>query len=264
MSEEKDVKTGAAAEAPVKKMRRGVSNQTQAVSQLRFHEKDAAPNGLFVGHLDEVRVDWSVNADGKSFTGMKVPRLTFHFASNHANKEERRHVYHSLFPVESNVDTMEGGKDAWRVNNVFNWIKHMLDVFYLKGRNLTEEEEYALGLDFVDYDENTGEYIPVDPEDVLKAYANLFNNACAMLNGQFNLKDGEVAKPTYKDANGNFIKLWIKLLRHRKRKTDWINVGNNGELAFDGFIVIIVFVVSPTFIVCFSAVILIASTGISC
>ena len=69
----------------VKKGRRGVSNKTQAVAQLKFHEKDAAQNGLFVGHLEDCRVDWSVNADGGAFTGIKIPRVTLHFASEHKN-----------------------------------------------------------------------------------------------------------------------------------------------------------------------------------
>lgn len=236
MSKEEQKSVGATAEAPTKKNRRGISNKTQAVSQLRFHEKDAASNGLFIGHLEEVRVDWSVNADGKSFTGLKVPRLTFHFASNHANVNEQRHVYQTLFPVESNVETIPGGKEEWKVNNVFNWIKHVLDVFYLKGRQLTEAEEDALGLSFIDYDEETGEFIALDPEEVLGGYATLFNNASAMLNGQFNLAEGETPKPCYKDANGKPFNIWMKLLRHRKRKNDWINVGQNGELAFDTFI----------------------------
>ena len=232
---EENVKTtGAAAEAPAKKRRRGVSNETQAVNQLKFHEKDATNFGLFVGHLDEVRVDWSVNADGKTFTGLKVPRLTLHFASMHANVNERRHVYQTLFPVESSVDTMPGGKDEWRVNSVINWIKHMLDVLYLKGRPMTEAEENALVLDVDDFDEDTGEYKPVEPEDVIKAYAALFTNAAAMLNGTFG--ENASGKPCYKDANGNFIKLYMKLLRHKKRKNEWINVGQNGDLAFDSFI----------------------------
>ena len=155
-----NIKTNAAtanAQTVAKKVRRGVSNKTQAVAQLKFHEKDAAQNGLFVGHLEEVRVDWSNNADTKSFTGMSIPRLTFHFASNHANASEKRHVYQTLFPVESNVNTIPGGSEDWRVNNVFNWIKHILDVFYLKGREMTEAEEDALSLTFEDFDEN-GEY----------------------------------------------------------------------------------------------------------
>ncbi len=233
MQEEKA--KGAAAEAPAKKLRRGVSNQTQAVSQLKFHEKDAAQNGLFIGHLEEVRVDWSVNADGKQFTGMKVPRLTLHFTSNHSNVNERRHVYQTLFPVESNVNTIPNGSEEWKVNNVFNWIKHMLDVFYLNGRQLTPEEEEALTLPFVDWDDN-GEYNPVDPQEVLDGYAQVFNNAAAMLNGRFGLKEGDTPKPVFKDANGKPISLWLKLLRHRKRKTDWINVTANGDLGFDNFI----------------------------
>ena len=226
---------GVPAEAPAKKVRRGVSNQTQAVSQLRFHEKDAAQNGLFIGHLAEVRVDWSVNADGKQFTGMKVPRLTYHFASNHANVNEQRHVYQTLFPVESNVQTIPGGTEDWKVNNVFNWIKHVLDVFYLKGRQLTEAEEDALSLPFVDFDEN-GEYVAINPEEVVAGYATLFNNVVAIMEGKFNTPEGETPKPCYKDANGKPISIWMKLLRHRRRKDSWINVGQNGELGFDQFI----------------------------
>lgn len=219
----------------VKKNRRGISNQTQAVSQLRFHEKDAAQNGLFIGHLVEVRVDWSVNQDAKSFAGLKVPRLTYHFASNHANANEQRHVYQTLFPVESNVQTIPGGTEEWKVNNVFNWIKHVLDVYYLKGRQLTEQEEEALSLPFEDYDE-TGEYVAIDQEEVLNGYATLFNNVVAIMDGKFNLAEGETPKVCYKDANGKSISIWMKLLRHRRRKDSWINVGQNGELGFDQFI----------------------------
>lgn len=233
-----DIKTNAAtvnAQTVAKKVRRGVSNKTQAVAQLKFHEKDAAQNGLFVGHLEEVRVDWSNNADAKSFTGMSIPRLTFHFASNHANASEKRHVYQTLFPVESNVNTIPGGSEDWRVNNVFNWIKHILDVFYLKGREMTEAEEDALSLTFEDFNEN-GEYVSVEVEDVIAGYRAIFENAAAMLNGSFELADGEVAKPVYKTSDGKYIPCWLKLLRHKKRKGDWINVGANGDLAFDGFI----------------------------
>ena len=233
-----NIKTNAAtenAQTVAKKVRRGVSNKTQAVAQLKFHEKDAAQNGLFVGHLEEVRVDWSNNADAKSFTGMSIPRLTFHFASNHANASEKRHVYQTLFPVESNVNTIPGGSEDWRVNNVFNWIKHILDVFYLKGREMTEAEEDALSLTFEDFDEN-GEYVSVETEDVIAGYRAIFENAAAMLNGSFSLTDGEVAKPVYKTSDGKFIPCWLKLLRHKKRKGDWVNVGANGDLAFDGFI----------------------------
>lgn len=233
-----DIKTNAAtenAQTVAKKVRRGVSNKTQAVAQLKFHEKDAAQNGLFVGHLEEVRVDWSNNAEAKSFTGMSIPRLTFHFASNHANASEKRHVYQTLFPVESNVNTIPGGSEDWRVNNVFNWIKHILDVFYLKGREMTEAEEDALSLTFEDFDEN-GEYVSIEAEDVIAGYRAIFENAAAMLNGSFELADGEVAKPVYKTSDGKFIPCWLKLLRHKKRKGDWVNVGANGDLAFDGFI----------------------------
>lgn len=223
------------AQTTTKKVRRGVSNKTQAVAQLKFHEKDAAQNGLFVGHLESVSVEWFTDANGKEFTGEKVPRLVFHFTSNHANASEKRHVYQSLIPVPSNVNTIPEGIESWKVDNVFNWIKHILDVFYLKGRELTEEEEEALSLTFDDTDEN-GEYVSVEVADVLAGYRSVFENACAMLNGQFNLADGEIAKPCFKTSDGKFIPCWLKLLRHKKRKNDWINVTSNGDLGFDGFI----------------------------
>lgn len=232
-NENPNVAEGAVA---TKKVRRGISNQTQAVSQLKFHEKDANPsNGLFIAHLDEVRVDWSNSAESKSFPGISVPRLTFHFASNHPNVSERRHAYHTLFPVESNVNTIPNGSEEWKVNQVFNAIKHLLDVFYLKGREMTEAEEDALSLPFVDFDDE-GNYISVDPEEVVAGYRVIFENAAAMLNGTYNLADGETPKACFKDASGKPLTCWIKLLRHKRVKGSWNNVTSNGDLGFDSFI----------------------------
>lgn len=217
-----------------RKNRRGVSNQTAAVAQLKFHEKDAASNGLFIGHLDSVKVDWSTDET----TSIHQPRLTFHFASNHTNANEQRHVYQTLFSVESSVDTIPGGKQAWRVDTVLKWIKHMLDTFYLKGRELTEKEENDLTLDFCDFDDN-GDYVAVDAQEVANAYGKMFDVAAAMLNGSYS-KDGEevTGKPCYKDANGKYISIWMKLLRHRKdsKNNTWRNVTQNGDLGFDSFI----------------------------
>jgi len=235
MSEIKGNQAGVAAEAPAKKGRRGVSNETTATSQLRFHEKDAAPNRLFIAHLHDVSVQWSVNADGKQFTGERVPRLTFEFCSNTSDTNQMRHVYHSLFPVESNVNTIPDGQEEWKFNQVMNFIKHMLDVYYLKGRKLTTDEEEALTLPFCDFDDD-GNFVALDVKDILAGYAQLFNNVAAMMNGQFGLAEGETAKPCYRDENGRFIKAWIKLLRHKKVKGEWKNVGQNGDLAFDPFV----------------------------
>lgn len=222
-----------------KRVRRGVSNATKAVSHLKFHEKDAAANGLFVGQLSDVRVESSVNADGKTFTGLEVPRLTFEFTSCHAKADEKRYVYHTLFPVESNVDTIPEGKDEWRVNAVLAWIKHILDVFYLKGRELTTDEEDSLSLDFIDYEENNGiiEYVSVEPEAVLAAYKKLFETVAAMMNGSYADKDKEATgKACYKDANGKPIPVWMKLLRYVKnKKGDWTAV-SRGELSFPSFV----------------------------
>lgn len=228
-----EIKNGVAAEAP-KKNRRGISNETRAVTQLKFHEKDAAANGLFIGHLEEATINWSVAKEGSNFAGLKMPYLTFHFASQHANEVEKRHVFNTLFPIPSNVSTIPGGESEWQVNNVFNWIKHILDVFYLRGRLLTEDEENALLLPFEDFDENNN-YIVVEPQEVLNGYATVFTNVVAMLNGTLNLKDGETPKPCYKDANGKPIAVWMKLIRCRKTKKGWINVNQSGDIGFDSF-----------------------------
>ena len=127
MSADKENLASGSAQPTAKRNRRGVSNATKAVANLKFHEKDASPqNALFVGHLAEVRVDWSENAEGKQFTGEKVPRLTLHFTSEHKNVSEQRHVYYTLNCVESNVNTIPDGTEEWKVNNVFNWIKHII------------------------------------------------------------------------------------------------------------------------------------------
>ena len=120
MTNEKESAAVVANGAAKKVNRRGINNSRHAVNRLKFHEKDAASNGLFVAHLDSVSVDWSVNAEAKAFTGLRVPRLTFTFASNHTNVNERRYIVKTLFPVESNVDTIPDGKDAWQVDNVLN------------------------------------------------------------------------------------------------------------------------------------------------
>ena len=231
----------AVANGAAKKNRRGISNNTVAAARLKFHEKDASPaNGLFMAHLDSVSVEWSQSGEGNSFAGLKMPRLVVTFASNHDNVKERRYVTKTFFPVESNVDTIPGGKNAWQVDALLNWTKHLLDVFYLKGRELTVEEEDALTLDFVDFteDENGNvEYEAVDAQAVLDGYRKLFDNAAAMLNGQFNLADGAVAKPCFKDANGKFINCWIKLLRAvRNRKGSWVDVDKSKDLSFPSFV----------------------------
>lgn len=235
MTEKINENVAAGAQAATKKKRRGVSNETRSVASLKFTEKDATQNGLFIGHLAEVRIDWSVNNEGGNFTGLKVPRITLHFTSNHSNVAEQRHYYHSIFPVPSNVDTIVGGKEEWKVNNVLAWIKHLLDVLYLKGRELTPTEEDVLAIPFEDSDED-GNYIAIDPEEVLAGYAAIFKATVAMLNGEFGLAEGETPKPCYKTADGKYVNLWLKLLRHTKRKGEWQNVAPNGELAFDNFI----------------------------
>lgn len=218
-----------------KRKGRGVSNNTVATAQLKFHEDNAAANKLFIGHLEDVTVNWATAGEKSAFAGHKIPYLTFAFESNENDKSIRKHVYETLFPQPSNIATIPGGDDAWRVDNIMKWIKHIFDVFG-KGRRLTEVEEDALTLPFVDFDEETNEWISVEIEDVINGYAFIFSNIAAILNGTFGLKEGDTPKPMYKTADGKGIPIWMKLLRAKKTKKGWTNVTQNGDLGFDDFL----------------------------
>lgn len=225
------------------KNRRSIKNSARTTI-LRFHEKDAFPKqgpafGLFVTHLESVEVAHStIKEDSKglaSFAGKEIPRLVLRFESNHPEENERRHVSMTFNPAESNVDTIPGGSASWQVDNIFTWMFNLLDIFVLKGRNLTDEEDAALALPFSDTD-SEGNYVPVEVDEVISGYTTLFENFAAMMNGTFATKDKEATgKPVYKTDKGTIIPLWTKLTRYQKVKNDWRATGNNGELAFDVF-----------------------------
>lgn len=242
MAETNEKVANAAVETANKpKHRRGVTNETRSTSNLKFTEADATNQGLFVGILTEANVAWATygeDASGTpSFAGKAVPNVSLHFTSLHAKVNERRHVFLRLSPVESNVDTMPGGTKDWQVNQLFAVIKHVLEVFYLKGRVLTEAEEDALCLPFDEVAED-GTYNPVEADEVLAGYRVIFENFVAMLNGTFSADGSEPSnKPCYKDANGNNIRVFMKLLRYTKRPgKGWQAVGQNGDLAFPRFV----------------------------
>lgn len=223
------------AEETKKPMRRGISNETRGTSRLLFDTRDAKSNGLFIAHLDKVEVTSFVPGEDKtgmpSFNGLEVPRLVLTFASNEEELSKRRYVTLQFNAVESTALTIPGAKEEWKVNLIFDWIKHLLNVFVLKGREMTPEEETALSLDYVDFDEN-GDYVTVDPEEVLASWKKLFNNFEAIMNR--GRKDGT---PYYKSAADNkFIPLWIKLIRYMKVKNEWKAIANNEQLSFPQFV----------------------------
>ena len=229
-----DVPNGAVANAPEKKVtRRGISNETRGTVRLKFDTRDAKSNGLFLAHLEEVKVSTFVPGEDKtgmpSFNGLEVPKLTLTFASNEEEVAKRRYAVLQFNAVESTALTIPGKSEEWKVNLVFDWIKHILNVFVLKGRQMTPQEEEALSLDFVDFDEN-GEYITVDPQVVLSSWNKLFTNFENIMNRG---RDGE--KPYYKTADNKNIALWIKLIRYFKAHNEWKEV-NRGDLSFPQFV----------------------------
>ncbi|AXH74545.1 MAG: putative single stranded DNA-binding protein [crAssphage sp. isolate ctbg_1] len=215
----------------VKRPRRGVGS-ARGTTRLKFDHKMALPNGLFLGHIDEVSIKMvTIGEDTSgmpSFNGLSIPRVSVVFASNEADANARKYQTISFMAVESNAETIPGGKDEWKVNQVFDYIKHILNVFILKGRALTEEEEIALSLPFEDFDDD-GNYYPVEPEVVIEGWTQVFNNFVTMMN------TGKNGNPVFKDNNNKFISCYGKLIRCIKTKKGWKNV-TNGDLVFPTFV----------------------------
>lgn len=212
--------------------RRGVGT-ARGTTRLKFSHEMAKQNGLFIGHLDSVTISTiTIGEDTTgmpSFNGLEIPRITIMFASNEEEVNKRHYVSLTFNAVESNVNTIPGGKEEWKVNSVFDWFKHILNVYLLKGRELNEEESEALSLSFEDFDEQ-GEYVSVEPEDVVAGWKVLFENFENIMNR------GRDGQPIFKTKDGKNIPIWIKLVRYVKsNKKGWQPV-NNGDLAFPSFV----------------------------
>ena len=218
----------------VKKVSHRGLGSARGTAHLKFGNDQAKPNGLFLGHLEEVKYSTITIGEDKtgmpSFNGFEIPKLTLTFASNEEDPNKRHYVNLSFNAVESNANTIPGAKDEWKVNAVFDWLKHLLNVYYLKGRELTEDEANALSLSFEDFDED-GNYTPIEPETVIAGWTSLFEAFENIMN-----RGGKDGACIYKDKNGKFIPVWIKLIRYIKNnKKGWQPV-NNGELAFPTFV----------------------------
>lgn len=233
MAENANVAANAQAASTKKVLRRGVAS-ARGTSRLKFSNELANPkNGLFLAHLDSVTVsEIEIGEDTKgmpTFAGLKIPRIVFTFASNETDINKRHYVNLQFNAVESNVDTIPGGKDSWHVDSVFDWFKHILNVYVTKGAELTEDQAAKLSLPFEDFNEQ-GEYVPVEPETVVAGWKQLFENMAAMLN---EVKDGHNSFTT---KDNKPIVVWIKLIRFaRSRRKGWTPVAN-GELAFPTFV----------------------------
>lgn len=216
----------------VKKVSRRGLGSARGTARLKFGNDQAKPNGLFLGHLEEVKYSTITIGEDKtgmpSFNGFEIPKLTLTFASNEEDPNKRHYVSKTFTAVESNVNTIPGGKEEWKVNSVFDWLKHVLNVYYLKGRELTDEESAALSLTFEDFDEQ-GEYVSVDTEVVINAWKVLFENFENIMNR------GKNGKPVYHDKNNKFIPVWLKLLRYVKSRKSWTPI-NNGDLSLPQFV----------------------------
>lgn len=231
--------TNAKEVAAPKRRGRGLNNDVVATSRLKFKPKDANPNnGLFEAHLDSVELRYSNVADDNlarpSFTGLSVPYIVFTFASNEPEVSRRKYITHNIMAVESNANTIPGGSEEWKIDQVLRYMKHMLDVFVLKGQPMSAQMEAALTLPFEDFDEE-GSYVAIEAEQVVKGWSIVFENYVNIINTTNN------GKPAFVNpSNGNFIPVWIKLLASvksagRNGNGGWKNINKNGELSFPAF-----------------------------
>lgn len=231
MTQSKQSEVANEATKEVKKVRRGIA-AARGTTRLKFSHEQAKLNGLFIAHLDSVATSMIQIGEDKtgmpSFNGLEIPKLVFTFASNEAEVAKRHYVTLQFTAVESNANTIPGGKEDWKVNTVFDWLKHILNVYVLKGRELTDEEADALSLPFEDFDEQ-GEYVPVEPETVIAGWKTIFENFENIVNR------GRDGQSYYKTKDGKDIPVWIKLLRYNKTKKGW-NPVNNGDLSFPSFV----------------------------
>lgn len=231
MTNKKDVVANEATNVEKKTIRRGIA-AARGTTRLKFSHEQAKKNGLFIGHLDSVVCSMIQIGEDKtgmpSFNGLEIPKLVFTFASDEADVAKRHYVTLQFTAVESNANTIPGGKDDWKINSVFDWLKHILNVYVLKGREMTDDEVNALSLDFEDFDEQ-GEYVPVEPEKVIAGWKTLFENFENIVNR------GREGQPYYKTKDGKDISVWLKLLRYVKTKKGWTPV-NNGDLSFPSFV----------------------------
>lgn len=235
-----EVKTGveqAANAGTPKKRRRGISNDTRSTSRLKFSHKDVRVNGVFLGHL-KVSMKWVTfgeEAKGSpSFIGKAVPQLVIEFSSTHTKESDKRYNTHTIFARESNADNIPGGAKYRFIENDFQMIKHVLDVIVLKGRELTEAEEDALELGYEDFDEN-GAYEPVETDEVIKAWAVLFENVVNMI--ETGGKDG---KSALLDDKGQPRLFWAKMYRYYKQNGEWVPAAygssTEGDLVFPTYV----------------------------
>lgn len=218
--------------AAPKKRHRGINNETRSTSRKKFQHTDAVKGvGLFLGNVD-IRKEWVTFGEkeggSSQFMGCKVPKFVVEFSSLGDNPAEKKYAYINILPVESNVDTIPGGSKEWMFNQPIAIMKHILEVFVLKGRTFTEEELDMLEVTYEDFDED-GNFVPVEPEEVLKGWNIVFDNVIKLI------ETGNNGKSALLDVTGKPLEVWAKLLRYNKVKGEWQPI-QDGDLVFPRFV----------------------------
>lgn len=197
------------------KKRTGITRETRGAAITKLIPNPNENNGLCLGNLVAVNYTesvWDTDKDGyKSFKGKNVPRLTFIFKGLKTSEKDPGMHFHSFNAIPYN-------QDDWKTDQIFQYIKHFLDVLIPAGIDVDaywDIIEPLLGCDASELK---------DADEIIAAFATFFKNVVTVFNGSEDLKIPSL-------INVDDL-LWIKLLLYFNNKE--VNRGDFGFPMFPG------------------------------
>lgn len=214
---------GKAKAAATKKQGMGIKKDTRGASSLKFNPDPAINDGLCLGALKAVAVGKAEfkedqKGDYAEFAGKTLPTIQFVFeglpARDGAGAPVHVHSYKpvAIIPGDSKYD--------WIYDGMFQTIKHFIDV--LSDNNFRDEYEDLLELAI---DTENG----MTFEELEAAYTKFFNGVAAVFNGT------DTLPCLIKNANGDAVLLWIKLLLYTANSKGTVSIVNNGAPGFSNY-----------------------------
>lgn len=205
-------------------MAKKITNETRSTSLKKFRLNPEINNGIAIGALVDVSVsEATIKTDSSMvfYRGYDIPRLNFVFESREDAKGVKQSTYIlSYLAIPHTPETIEGGDDAWRWDQMAAMVKHLYLTIAEK-TSLSDEDVEKLNVEFDEVDEN-GIYLEQPPEVVIAAYKKFFDNIVSLF------KPGN--KAVYKTDDNKDKVLNMKLLISVKGR----NI-NNGDPAFPGY-----------------------------
>lgn len=206
-------------------MSRKFDASQDVTARLKFKPDATVDNGLCRGTLINVEVtEAEVKSDSEwIFAGMTVPTLNFRFQNIPSKVDNHERFYTQRETIIAN--NMEEKVEDNLYDAMFKRITHIYNAFS-KSPNFRKLTELT-----VDCDRKSS------PEEVIKAFKAFFEKVAKEFNG-----DGKKTNPVYKDKDGKFIPVWMKLIANYPEHRAYVFPNFVGE----GFIEPIISGVSPS------------------